>query len=44
MSTGNIGSTSIGDPVPVIQELNLNDLIEMISYPVKAVIKVKFIH
>ena len=39
-STGAIGSTPLGDPVPCIQELSPTEFIEMIIYRLKNVLKV----
>ena len=40
-STGTVGSTSVGEPVPCIQELSPDDFIDQICYRLKSVLKVR---
>ena len=39
-STGSIGNTALGDPVPCIKEINPSDFVEMITIRLRSVLKV----
>ena len=40
-STGAIGTTPLGEPIPCIQELSPTEFIEMITYRLKNALKVR---